>query len=196
MKKQWITILLILSLVFSITGCQRAPAATKDGEEWSQDWVLVGSTLGVEPPGNGLTLLDNKDALAASNLYYASWSIGAHSDYENADGETVDLYDAQLYLLLMDCSTAEEAAANIEDWQSLQKENYQIATTKTITCAGEEFTLLIYDVNKEDNPYSRGISAFCVYGNHAINVELTCQDGFDGDEEDILIEFLNGFHYA
>lgn len=194
--KRFIALLCLSLSLLLAAGCQRAPTATRDGEPWSEDWIRVGAVLGVEPPGNGLTLLDNKDALAASNLYYAAWTIGERTDYVNADGDTVDLYDAQLYLLLEDCKTEEDAAADAADWQAMEEASYQVTDTVTLVCAGQEFTVLVYEVDREDNPYARGAVAFGVYETHAVNAELTCQDSFEGDALAILTEFLDGFHYA
>lgn len=187
---------LCLFLLLAGTSCTAAPTVTQDGQDWSDEWITVGTTLGIEPPGNGLTLLDNKDALAGSNLYYAAWTAGDKTDYTNEDGETVDLYEAQLYLLLSDCEDEASAQDSVEQWKAMQMESYSVTDTQTITCAGQEFTLLIYDGTSGDNPYQFGVSAFGVYQNHAINAELTCQASFQGDALEILTQFLDGMHYA
>lgn len=187
---------LCLFLLLAGTSCTAAPTVTQDGQDWSDEWITVGTTLGIEPPGNGLTLLDNKDALAGSNLYYAAWTVGDKTDYTNKDGETVDLYEAQLYLLLSDCEDEASAQDSAEQWTAMQTESYSVTETQTITCAGQDFTLLIYDGTGADNPYQFGVSAFGVYQNHAINAELTCQDSFQGDALELLTQFLNGIHYA
>ncbi|MCC8181987.1 MAG: hypothetical protein LIO45_03260 [Clostridiales bacterium] len=194
--KRLISLCALLSLLLGLCACTAAPTETNDGLDWSENWVRVGATLGVEPPENGLTLLDNKDALAGSDLYYAAWTVGEAEDYVNSDGDTVDLYDAQLYLLLADCADEETAAQNIAQWQAAEEAVYTVTDTQTVTCAGQEFTVLIYDGTGEDNPYQFGASAFGVYQNHAINVELTCQTDFDGDALTILTDFLDGIHYA
>lgn len=187
---------LSLLMLLTITGCAPVPTVTQDGQPWSEDWITVGTTLGIEPPGNGLTLLDNKDALAGSALYYAAWTAGDKTDYTNEDGETVDLYEAQLYLLLSDCRDPSAAQDSVAQWQELQEESYSITETQTVTCAGQVFTVLLYDGTSPDNPYQFGASAFGVYQNHAINAEFTCQASFQGDALDILTQFLDGIHYA
>ncbi|MCD8050890.1 MAG: hypothetical protein LUE89_04335 [Clostridiales bacterium] len=194
--KRVISLIMAFCLLLTLCGCSRKPTVTAEGTDWDEDWTLVGATIGVEEPGNGLTLLDNKDALAVSDLYYAAWTIGDKTEYVNEDDETVDLYDAQLYVLLEDCKSGEKAETEVAEWQATEEENYSVAETQTVTCAGQEFTVLIYDGTREDNPYSFGASAFAVYENHAINAELTCQEGFEGDAFAILTEFLEGFHYA
>lgn len=52
-------------------------------------------------------MLDNKDILAANGLYYASWVNGEPQPYENSEGKTVDLYDAQLTLVVQENKTEE-----------------------------------------------------------------------------------------
>ncbi|MCD8146991.1 MAG: hypothetical protein LUD84_06930 [Clostridiales bacterium] len=194
--KRLISFFLAACLLLALCGCSKKPTTTAEGTDWDENWTLVGATIGVEEPGNGLTLLDNKDALAVSDLYYAAWTIGDKTEYVNEDEETVDLYDAQLYVLLQDCKSSEKAEAEVAEWQAAEEETYSVAETQTVTCAGQEFTVLIYDGTGEDNPYGFGASAFAVYENHAINAELTCQEGFEGDALTILTEFLEGFHYA
>lgn len=195
MRRIWILAVCAL-LLLAGAGCAPVPTVTQDGEAWSEDWVTVGTTLGIEAPGNGFTLLDNKDALAAANLFYAAWTAGGKTDYINQEGETVDLYEAQLYLLLSDCKDEASAQGSVEEWMGMQTESYSITETKTVTCAGQPFTLLIYDGTGADNPYQFGVSAFGVYQNHAINAELTCQDTFQGDALELLTQFLDGIHYA
>ncbi len=197
MMKRMSCLFLCVALVFCLTGCvQQAPTTTNEGADWDADWTLVGTTLGIEEPGNGLTLLDNKDALTASGLYYAAWVIGEAEDYVNADGDTIDLYDAQLYVLLQDCDDETAAQTSVDGWQAQEEEAYNVLSVETATCADQTFTILIYETADEENPYASGVSAFTAYQDHAINVELACQDGFDGDAYAILTEFLEGFHYA
>lgn len=67
--------------------------------------------------GISLTLpLTACGSLSADGLYYALWTTGNSKKYENSDGETVDLYDAQLYLLLGESKTSEAAAESMENW--------------------------------------------------------------------------------
>ena len=73
---------------------------------------------------------------------------------------------------------------------------YAIEGTSTETCNGQEFTVITYTYESDTNPYARGASAFGVYRNYAISVELSCQEGFDGNAPDILANFLEHCHYA
>lgn len=196
MKRTAVSLLLAAALLLAGSGCRKAPKQTADGEPWSEDWVRVGASLGVEQSDNGFVLLDNKDALAVSGLYYAAWTDGDAVDYENEDGEVVDLYDAQLYLLLEEAASPEDAAASLEEWKTAAEETHPIQKTETITSAGQEFQILTYEYTAAENPYAFGGMALGVHGSSAICVELACREGYDREVKEILMEFLEGFHYA
>lgn len=80
--KKILFFLLAAIFCFSLTACGETPAPEKaaDGTPWSEDWVTISNVMGVDTP-EGLTLRDNKDALAASGMYYSTWSIGEESSY-------------------------------------------------------------------------------------------------------------------
>ena len=84
-------------LLLLLAGCSSSPA-TADTPKWEEDWTRIGNYIAVDAPEE-LTLSDNKETLAADGLYYATWVTGSSVPYENSDGETIDLYDAQLYFL-------------------------------------------------------------------------------------------------
>ena len=46
------------------------------------------------------------------------------------------------------------------------------------------------------SPYARGASAFGVYRNYAVSVELICQQNFNRDTGQLLGQFLDHCHYA
>ena len=142
-----------------------------------------------------LTLLDKKDALSADGMYYASWTAGSPKEFENSDGDTVDLYDAQLYLLLGESKTPEVAAESMENWLEAGRTNYDVSAEETITCNGQSYTLLSYNFTNEENPYSHGVSAFGVFENCAVCAELTCQEEYSEDLKEMLTAFLEGCSY-
>lgn len=96
MKKS--KVLFPVCLILFLTGCASKPQSAKDGQKWSDDWTVIGTSVGVEA-STKLTLLDIKEGLAADGLYYATWISGNSVSYENSEGDTIDLYDAQLYFL-------------------------------------------------------------------------------------------------
>lgn len=194
--KKLAAILLSLTLLFSISGCAQYPVKADDGTEWNKDWEMMGVFMGVEPPGNNFTLLNNDTVLATEDTYYASWVTGEPTDFVNADGKDVDLYDAQIYLLVYGCKDADAASDAKQDWITREEESYSVLENKNEICNGQEFTFLLYDCISETNPYDHGVSAFGIFENYVISAELTCTEVYDGDAETILKEFLNGCHYS
>lgn len=191
MKKQLLILLCLLSL---LGGCASVPKTTADGQAWQDDWTQIGRNIGVEAPAQ-LTLLDNKGELAADGLYYATWVTGESVPYENSDGETIDLYDAQLYFLASESSNETAAQENCSLWLAAAKEQYAVLTEDTINCNGQTYTIITYQCTGEDNPYDRGVSAFGTCGVNAVCVEFTCIESCKEDLTSILTELLNGCHY-
>ncbi len=188
--------LIALALAVFLTGCgQLPPARAADGAAWSDAWVTVGNVVGVDTP-EAMTARENADALAASGMYYATWSIGDMEPYVNEDGEDAEVYDAQVYLLLAGFAPAEKAEQKAAEWIAMANDRYAVNETKTVTCNGQEFTVLTYAFTSETNPYAVGASAFGVYRNYALSVELSCREGFTGDPLEVLTDFLNRCHYS
>jgi len=190
-------IICLLALCLTLSGCSRsAPDRAADGGDWDENWTTLGGVLGVEEPGNDLVLRDSNEALSVNDMYLASWTVGEGSPYTNEDGDEVVLYPVRLDVLVY--GRRDEAAAQeaLEDWTARQREIYDVRSTEEQTHNGQDYTVSAYLCKSETNPYSRGVSAFGVYGSYAISAELNCTDGFTGDEAAILSEFLDGCHYA
>ncbi len=185
---------IFLCLLLSLTACSSRPTETVDGQKWQENWTQIGNILGIDAPEQ-LTLLDNKEALAADGLYYATWVTGNSTPYENSDGNTIDLYDAQLYLLASETNDEESAIKNCQTWLSSAEDNYEIQSKDTITCNGQTYTLISYNCVSEDTPYDRGVSALGVCGTSAVCAELTCVESYSEDLTPLLTEFLNNCHY-
>jgi len=193
MKKTFFFIM-IGTLLACLTGCgARMPSMAVDGTPWNDDWITLGQVLGVEEPGRGLTLRDDK---AARDMCYIAWSIGEAQPYVSASGAETSLYDAQLVLLLKAFGTAEEAQMSIDEWLDLAADHYTIADTAQQTCNGQEYTVLTYTFPSNTSPYARGVSAFSTFDNWAVSVEFACQDTFGENVWEILAEFLAHCHYA
>lgn len=193
--KYGITLLLMAGLL-GLSGCSQYPDQADDGTPWDPNWTMLGSVLGAEEPGNGFSLLDNYSVLTGEDIYYAAWTAGKPADYTNEDGEDVEVYDAQLYLLAAGCADDAHARQNQADWIARQQETYTVTETWNETRNGQEYTLLAYTCGSETNPYSRGVSAFTVCGTYAISAELACRQDFTGQEREILLQFLDGCHYS
>ena len=191
--KKAILLIMISAMLAGLTSCQaKRPAAAVDGAPWSEDWITFG-VLGVEEPGHGLTLRDDK---AARDMSYAAWSIGEAQPYVNGAGEEAERYNAQLVLLLTACGTPEEARQNVEELLTLAEEHYTVTDTIQQTFNGQEFTVLTYSFASDTSSFSQGVSAFTTFGTWAISVEFACQDNFAEDGMDILTDFLEHCHYA
>lgn len=157
--------------------------------------VSIGTKITVDTPDQ-LKLLDNKETLAADGLYYATWAAGTSVPYENSDGDTVDLYDAQLYFLTSEALSKERAETSCSSWLAAAKENYRVQSEETVTFHGQDYTLITYDCINDENPYDHGVSAFGVCGTTALCAELTCRETYTQDARALLTDFLNGCHIA
>ncbi len=194
-RKYGVALLLMVG-VLGLSGCSQYPDQAVDGTPWDTNWTMLGSVVGAEEPGNGFSLLENYSVLTGEDIYYATWVAGASTEYTNEDGEDVEVYDAQLYVLAMGCADGTHAKESQEEWIGRQQETYTVTETWNEMRNGEEYTLMTYTCGSETNPYDRGISAFAVYGSYAVSVELACRDDFAGQEREILLQFLDGCHYA
>lgn len=192
-KHQNLLLYVLLCFLPFCTGCSFSSASENRTAE--DGTVLVGHTLKVRNTDDRLTLLDNKDALAADGLYYAAWTAGNCEPYENKDGDTVDLYDAQLYLLLGEAKSTEDAQHDMNTWLAAAKENYEVQKEDTVSCGGNSYTLLTYQCQSADTPYDRGVSAFYTDQNIAVCIELTCRADYTEDLYLMLTEFLNNCSY-
>lgn len=193
MKKSLLA--LLLAACVCLAGCQPIPVTAADGASWSDEWVTIGGIVGVDTPA-GIDYRENNDALSIRGMYYAAWSIGEAEPYTNADGDEAQLYDAQIYFLLAGYDAAEKAEANAAEWQSMARERYAVEQTLPAVCNGQDFTVLTYSFDSETNPYANGASAFGVYRNYAVSVELSCREDFAGSPLEILTDFLEHCHYS
>lgn len=192
--KKALLIIMICTMLSCLTGCgAEMPAMAVDGTPWSEDWITLGRTLGVEEPGHGLTLRDDK---AARNMCYTAWSIGEAQSYVNTSGEETNLYDAQMVLLLAASDTSEEAQMSVDEWLAMAADRYTVTDTAQQTCNGQEFVVLTYTFSSDTSPFSHGVSAFTTFHNWAISVEFACQDTFEEDAWEIVKDFLEHCHYA
>jgi len=186
----------LTAVCLTLGGCAaNPPEKAADGSDWQEEWVTVGGVMGIDSP-EGMSLQDNNDTLAADGMYYASWTMGNPIPSTNAEGEEIQLYDAQIYLLLAGYPTESAAQSAVEEWLSMAEERYLVDSTKNQDYNGGNFTVMDYSFLSETNPYPRGASAFGIYGNYAITVELSCGEGFQKDALDCLENFLENCHYS
>lgn len=185
--------LLLLSCAALLAGCGSSlPFEAQDDDGGA---VQVSQYLTVENTNPDLVLTDNKDVLAADGLYYATWCCGEPESYTNSDGETADLYDAELYLLLCESAQSAEAQENMAAWLAAEKENYAVDSEAELACGDQDYTVIAYHSENADNPYARDVSAFTVFENNAVCAELTCRETFGGDLMKMLTDFLECCEY-
>ena len=194
MKPKYFILYLCITLILS--GCSPSPGKQEKEPAAHVENLSVGHRLAIQNIDKRLLLIDNNSALAADGLYYASWGMGEAAPYENSDGDTADLYDASLYLLLGESKDPVSAQNNMDTWLNAAKDSYEILEEKEITCGNHAYTALTYNCANEENPYARGMSAFGVVGSDALCVELTCQESFGEDLVALLTEFLGNCTYS
>lgn len=189
MKKH--VFVLLLALLF-LTGCGAQP---DPHPAWPAAWVRVGDHLACETPA-GFRLEEANDVLSLGGIFYTSWVSGPGRTITNADGDEAQIYDATLYLALLESPTQEEAAESVTEWLGLAEELFTTGESRTETAAGQVFQLVPILGTAETNPYDRGCAAFMHRGKYALSVELLCGEGYAGEPEAILLDFLNTIHYA
>lgn len=189
---------LILALIAagSLVDFSQYPSAAADGAAWDKNWEMMAKAVGIEAPGGGLTLLTNNSVLAGEDTYYASWTAGEPAPYTNADGDEVDLYPAQLYVLLYGCADQAAAESACAGFLAREQQTYTVHSQRTEEHNAQRYTVLDYTGGSAGNPYGRGSSAFAVRGNYVLVAELLAQDSFDGDASRMLSAFLDGVHYS
>lgn len=187
----------VLCLMFCflsfLSGCSFSSAPKEPSDK--NESVMIGHTLEIRNEDKRLTLLDNKDALAADGLYYAAWTAGNSEPYENKDGDTISLYDAQLYLLLGEARSTKDAQHDMDAWLAAARENYEVQKEETVSCGGRDYMILTYFCKNEDTPYDRGVSAFYTEQKAAVCIELTCREAYTENLYSMLTDFLNHCTY-
>ena len=174
----------LLALIFVLFGKGRAQLPQTDR-------IIVGHHLIIQNAESDFVLLDNNDVLASDGLYYASWTAGESKAYETGTGDPSDLYEARLYLLLGEYSSEEQAQLNRDSWLDVGRRNYDVTEEKEIICNGQTYILLLYNCKSESAPYTHGASAFGIYAQTAVCIELTCVENYAEDTETALTDFLN-----
>ena len=185
----------ILCIAAVLSGCAAISSGSKNDTDVITKDVQIGGSLTVRNTDTRLKLISNLDTLSADGLYYASWAAGSSEPYENFAGDTVDLYDAQLYLLLGEFKSADAAQQNMDNWFTAGQTNYNITAEENVTCNGQSYTVVTYTFDNEENPYERGVSAFGVHQNLAVCAELTCRENYQEDLYEMLIDFLDNCTY-
>ena len=195
-----ISITCMILCIVTLSGCAFLPDFTNTtnndiSEEKASGQITIGSHLTIQNTDERMTLSEHMDALSADGLYYASWVAGDSAPYENSDGESVTLYDAQLYLLAGEFKSAEAAQENMDSWLAAGKSNYEIIKEESIDCNGQSYVLITYHFTNTENPYDHGVSVFGIYEDMAVCMESTCVEDYPEDLQQMLSGFLENCTY-
>ena len=146
---------LIFALMLLFSGCAGQQSLP---ESWDESWTVVSPGLAAEPL-EGFEPKELNTALAVSGIYYATWAAGETREHVNEEGETAQVFDAQIYVLSQNFRSAEAAGKEAAAWTERAGTVYQLGETEILTLNGQEFTLLPLLSGSETNPYSRGYAA-------------------------------------
>lgn len=193
-------IIMICTVICSaiLSGCALIPNLSDTANnvlDETSGQVMIGSHLTIHNTDERLTLSKHMDALSADGLYYASWVAGESTPYENIDGESVSLYDAQLYVLAGEFKSTETAQENMNNWLAAGRSNYEVISEDNIDCNGQSYSLITYQFTNTENPYDHGVSVFGVYEDTAVCMELTCVKNYNEDLRQMLTDFLGNCTY-
>ena len=184
----------LFALFLLLSGCGKQPEDRHP--EWDEDWTRFDDLMAIEAPEN-FRPGEMNDALAVNAIWYAVWNGGTEPRmFTNAEGQEASVYDAQIFLVLKGFDSEEEAKANLADWIEREAQSYETGEFRSISAAGQVFSVRPLLRAKAENPYARGAAAFAVRGKLALSAELLCAEGFKGDPDEILAQFLNGIHYG
>lgn len=189
MKRIWF---FLIAAALLLTGCgQQADRHP----EWDEGWTRFENLLAAETP-DGWILSEYNPTLSMGGIWYATWAEGEERMVTNAEGEEAAVYDAQIYLVVKECGSEDEAKANTADWLDREAQSYQAGEPFERSVGGQSYSMLTLNTADEANPYSHGAAAFAVRGDLAVSAEILCREGFEGDAQAILERFLNGIHYG
>ncbi|MBP3914253.1 MAG: hypothetical protein J6D14_07595 [Lachnospiraceae bacterium] len=184
-----------LAMIF-MCGCSAGPMSSLGDADTSlttipkaddSGMVAIGKLIKAPAETDGFKLTEYNEALSASGLIYAAWTTGEPSAYTNSDEEEVQLYPAQIYMIVYEGTDADDAASKAAGWLAAAEKQYNV--TQKDESNGR--TVLSYSVQNETSPYSEGTSAFFTDGTAACCVEVQRTSEWEGNPGEILAHFLD-----
>ena len=194
MKRKTLTAL-VLALSLVLTGCMggmvRPPETLGDGTPWDGNWVNMAGLVGVEKP-EGFDLLTTNGTLENMTIQYATWVRGEET---KIDKKTY-IYEGQIYLMVEQCESADQAAATVQEWYGKLSEGMEITEREVVAVDGLGYELLYYTPKGTDTHFTRGVTTFWFYGDMVLVADIACADTLELDLRETMREFLAGFHYV
>ena len=141
-----------------------------------------------------LDFAEQNDALSLNGIDYAKWTYGEPEKYLGEEGEEVDLYSAEAYVLLREFSNEADASSAVEEWKALEAQSYDMSGGENALYGEQKFEVFTL-LPESESPYVGGIAAFAKRGGFAFSVELMFTEKFDGNADEMLKGFLESFHY-
>lgn len=193
MKKRIKLISLSVIMLLSLTGCVMSEDSYHVDSETGT--ITVGDAVIIGKLDERLQLQTQQNNISANGLYYVPWAIGEGEDFVNAEGKNAKLYDAELYFLLGKTKSPEKAKEGVDSWLASADENYKILSQETLTVNDHDYTVITYNFNDENTPYTGGVSAFGLSGSNAVCAEFIHQESYADEAKDILTGFLEKCEY-
>jgi hypothetical protein len=187
--KKCISVFIILCLLLS--GC----GSNENATQWPSDMIAVAPFLAVEPI-EGYAFGESADTLGLGGVYYATWTSGDVRDFVNSKGESAVIFDSQIYIIVQEARTEEDAKTTQAQWIAREQQNYECGDVFPLTVNGRDYSLLPLISGDVANPYNFGYAAFTTYGTNTICAELVCSDTFSADPQAVMEQFLNSLHYS
>ena len=193
--KKYTLIALVLALSLVLTGCMggmvRPPETLGDGTPWDGNWVNMAGLVGVEKP-EGFDLLTTNGTLENMTIQYATWVRGEET---KIDKKTY-IYEGQIYLMVEQCESADQAAATVQEWYGKLGGDLQITAREVVAVDGVDYELVYYTPQGTDTHFSRGVTTFWQHGSMVLVADIACVETMELDLTKTMTEFLAGFHYV
>ena len=201
MKKRFFALIpaLLLSLLLSLAGCSSPSNALlgsvqKDAHALpvpdADEKIYLGRHVRAPFKSGEFVLNETNEALAASGFFYATWTTGEPVDFTNSNGENAKLYDAQIYAVVYEAPSSEDADMKAIGWAEAARQRYEISSEQTLPIGDHGCAFLEYLTPAETTPFEGGASAFFSVGSTAVCAELQYAPGWIGDPAESLKDFL------
>lgn len=181
----------VLMVCLLLCGCGRnLPMKTENGEPWQESWLNIGEKVGVSELKNGFLNFEYNEVQAFDGIYYATFIKGEERVIKNAEGKDAKLYPAEIYLLVQDCDSPEDAAASVAQWLAVGEQSYEMEQEEDI----REYAC--YRLSpKTDSPYKEGYLLLGIHNAVAVSVELMVTEDVFEKNRGAAADFLDSLQF-